>query len=36
MSVEIRVLDLAGSEIQAGASDPLPYPAEAYLEVEVM
>jgi hypothetical protein len=45
LSVEIKVLDLldaeveaynlAGSEIKPGISDPLPYPAEAYLEVEV-
>ena len=35
MSIEIKVYDLAGSEIQAEASDPPPYPAEAYLEVEV-
>jgi hypothetical protein len=35
LSVEIKLYDLAGSEIKPGISDPPPYPAEAYLEVEV-
>ena len=35
MSREVKIVSLTGAEINLQASDPTPYPAEAYLEVEV-